>query len=267
MNIDKIDFYHIWCIKEMKEYELAMQPGGQFEGLMKCKEMGLIDQIVLSSHLRGNEVKEILLDGKIDGILLGINILNSGFRWEAVKTAHDLGYAVVAMNPLSGGQIPKHEDKLDFMKKNGMTATETALDFLLSAPQITITLNGFTTKQHIDTACTLADNSVPTTDAQIKEVTEAVGNSLKDACTGCGYCNLCPVDIDVPSYMQAYNESSLFNIDDKEMTSHMNTQYKYGVLVGKKDSHSNCIECGLCEKECTQHLPIIDRLKKFDVWI
>jgi hypothetical protein len=70
------------------------------EGLLECKEEGLIDHIVFSSHQPGTEIKHILEEGKMEGVLLGINILNFPYRWDGVMAAYQKGYGVVAMNPL-----------------------------------------------------------------------------------------------------------------------------------------------------------------------
>ena len=119
----------------MDHYELAMKPGGQYEGLLQCKKEGLIDHIVLSSHQKGDEVKQILEEGKIEGILLGVNILNFPYRWEGVQAAADMEYGVVAMNPLGGGSIPTHEKELNFLSDGDESPTEAALRFVVSCPQ------------------------------------------------------------------------------------------------------------------------------------
>ena len=43
---------------------------------MRCKEEGLIDHIVISTHLPGPQVKEIIQKNEFEGVLLGVNILN-----------------------------------------------------------------------------------------------------------------------------------------------------------------------------------------------
>ena len=35
LGVPKIHFYHVWCIRKMDHYELAMKKGGQYEGLLK----------------------------------------------------------------------------------------------------------------------------------------------------------------------------------------------------------------------------------------
>lgn len=266
LGVKKIDFYHIWCIRKSDHYDLAMKPGGQYDGLIQCQKEGLIDHIVLSSHQPGNEVKTILEDEKIDGILLGVNILNFPYRWEAVETAYNMGYGVVAMNPLSGGAIPTHEKELAFLTNGNETATEAALRFVISCPQITIALNGFTTKEHIDTACRIADEAEPFTDKEIKAIADKVGVSMNEACTGCGYCTMCPQGIAIPSFLQFYNEKHVFHKSDEDMKDSLSGAYEWGVLAGKKGTPANCTACGLCEEECTQHLPIIKRLAEISSW-
>lgn len=266
MGIKKIDFYHIWCIRKPEHYALAMQPGGQYEGLLQCQKEGLIDHIVLSSHQKGEEVSEIIKDGKIDGILLGVNILNFPFRWSGVERAYESGLGVVAMNPLSGGAIPRHEKELAFLTTGDETPTEAALRFVISSPQITVALNGFTTREQIDMACRVADKSKPYTKEEIERISRHVGESMNEACTGCGYCDKCPVGIDIPALLQYYNQKHVFKKSDKQMIEGLTGAYEWGYLAGKKNTAELCIECGLCERECTQHLPIIDRLKEFTLW-
>jgi len=63
--------------------------------------------------------------------------------------------------------------------------------------------------------------------------------------------------------MQLYNEKQIFGSSDKEMK-------KKTCLWCITESHgaraNECIECGQCEEVCTQHLPIIERLKEIASW-
>ena len=38
------------------------------------------------------------------------------------------------------------------------------------------------------------------------------------------------------------------------------------IAMNSKAKAKECISCGKCEVECTQHLPIIDRLKEIKKW-
>jgi len=87
----------------------------------------LIDHIVFSLHQPGSEIKHILEDGKMEGVLLGINILNFPYCWDGVMAAYQRGCGMVAMNPLFGGAIPTHEKELSFLASEGETPTEAAL--------------------------------------------------------------------------------------------------------------------------------------------
>ena len=97
LNTDYIDFYHVWCIRRWDQYQLAMKLGGQYDGLMKCKEQGKIRHIVVSTHLRGPEVEDLVSRNEFEGVLLGVNILNFLYRWDGVQAAHKAGLGVVAM--------------------------------------------------------------------------------------------------------------------------------------------------------------------------
>jgi predicted aldo/keto reductase-like oxidoreductase len=267
LGCGKIDFYHVWCIRNMSQYELAMKPGGQYEGLLKCKEKGLIDHIVISTHLRGSEAKRIVDEGHFDGILLGMNILNFPYRWECVKAAFDSGMGVVAMNPLSGGVIPKHEDKLAYLAGENETPTEAALRFCMSCPQITITLNGFTTTEHIDTACKVADNCTPFSDADISDLKAHISENMNSLCTGCGYCmSTCPEDLPIAQYMQIYNEKLMEEKSEADMIKQMEFHHEWGLVANSEVTAAECTVCKKCEQSCTQQLDITERLKEIAEW-
>lgn len=267
LNTDTIDFYHVWCIRRWSEYELAMKPGGQYEGLLKCKEQGKIKHIVVSTHLRGPEVEKMISKKEFEGVLLGVNILNFLYRWEGVQAAHKLGLGVVAMNPLAGGVIPQNENALSFLAGENETPTEAALRFCISCPQITVTLNGFTTREHIDTACKAADNATPFTEEDIQRVRSHITNNMDKLCTGCGYCmGRCPVNIPISNFMQYYNEKLLQHKTDDEMIKELDFNQNWSLLADRHADAGDCTQCGRCEMACTQHLDIINRMAKIAEW-
>lgn len=267
LTTDYIDFYHVWCIRQWDQYELAMKPGGQYEGLLKCKEQGKIKHIVVSTHLRGPGVQDLVGNNEFEGVLLGVNILNFLYRWEGVQAAHKAGLGVVAMNPLAGGIIPQNEKSLAFLAGEGETPTQAALRFCMSCPQITITLNGFTTKEHVDMASKVADKAAPFTDEDIERIRRHVTEKMDKLCTGCGYCmGRCPVDIPISNFMQYYNEKLLMNKTEEEMAKQLDFQQKWQLLADRKANAADCVQCGRCEMACTQHLDIINRLGEIAKW-
>ncbi|QSH41317.1 aldo/keto reductase [Lentisphaerota bacterium ZTH] len=266
MHVDYIDFFHVWCIRKMAHYDDAMRSDGLYEALLKAKSEGLIRHIVFSSHQQGDEVKKIIKTGKFEGVLLGVNILNFPYRWNGVKAACDSGMGVVAMNPLAGGLIPQNEAKLQFLAGKNETPAEAALRFLIAAPEITVALNGFSCREHIDTACKVADNARPFTKAELKKVKDNLGEGATSICTSCGYCDCCPKNIPIVKYMQIYNDRVLFKIPEDKLQEHMAFQHQWGLLAEDDSWAEACIACGRCEKSCTQHLPIIERLKDLAKW-
>lgn len=266
-HTDYIDFYHVWCIRRISEYELATRPGSQYEDLLKCKEQGKIKHIVVSTHLRNPEVEDLISSNEFEGVLLGINILNFLYRGDGVQAAHKAGLGVVAMNPLAGGIIPQNEQSLSFLAGQDEAPTEAALRFCISCLQITVTLNGFTTKEHINTACNVAFNAAAFTEEDIQRIRRHVTQNMDKLCTGCGYCmGRCPVDIPVCNFMQYYNEKLLMTKTDQEMVKQLDFHQNWGILADRNANASDCVKCGRCEMACTQHLDIINRLDQITKW-
>jgi hypothetical protein len=267
LHLDKIDFYYVWCIRSIDQYHLAMKKGGQYEALQKCKTEGLIDHIVVSTHLNGPDTMTIIDRKEFDGVLLGVSAINFPYRWQGVQKAYDSGMGVVAMNPLAGGIIPRNEDRFKFLASKGETPTEAALRFCISCPQITVTLNGFTTRQHIDMACKVADKAKPFTQKDIDVFRQNISEGMDKLCTGCGYClGLCPANVQVPSYMQFYNEISLNKPTKEKLIDAVNFHHGWGLLANSSVRADACLQCGKCEQACTQHLSIIERLREIVEW-
>lgn len=267
LGTDYIDFYHIWCLRKPEHWRLACRPGGELEGLRKCQEAGLIRQIVCSSHMSGPDIRRVLEEGQVAGVLLGMNILNFPYRWEAVAGAYEMGLGVVAMNPLLGGAIAKHAERLSFLAGPGETPVEAALRFCISCPQITVTLNGFSTREQIDQACRVAQNARPFSAADLEALRRRLSANMDSLCTGCGYClKDCPAGIPIASYMLYYNNKLLFNQTEEELAKYIGPEKEWGLLGTRQADAGACTSCGRCEEACTQHLAIIDRLAEVARW-
>ena len=116
LDIPAIDFYHIWCITSLQEWQ-DRKKDGVLDTFRKLKEEGLIRHICISSHLIHDEINELLLEGVFEGVLFGYSAYDFKAReaaFEAIK-AKKLG--AVIMNPLGGGVITKHPDRFAFLKR------------------------------------------------------------------------------------------------------------------------------------------------------
>lgn len=255
LRTDYIDFYHMWCMLNLASWERHMDVLYRF--FEEAKSEGLIRNIVFSSHMEGNEIETVVDTGKFRGMLIGYNALNYRFRQSGIEKAYANGMGVVVMNPLGGGMIPANADAFSYLTEGtDLTVPQAALRFVASHREITVTLAGCTTKAHIDDAVKAVENLEEKPAGEIVEEYGKKGVALNNLCTGCAYCKGCPKQIEIPKYMDAYNQYILTG-DKQEITQRIEDHWDIPL-----ETAGECIGCKKCEKQCTQHLPIVERLKE-----
>jgi predicted aldo/keto reductase-like oxidoreductase len=258
MGLDYIDFYHVWCIMSLDSYHERVRNGviREFE---KMKAEGLIRHICVSTHMAGPDIKTMLSDYPFAGILLGYSIMNFAYRDEGVAAANSANMGVTVMNPLGGGIIPNNPDRFSFVKtKPEETVVEGALRFLINDSRITTSLVGFANKKQLAEAISAVNGFSKLKDNAVSNIRENLKKSFNELCTTCRYCDICPEKIPIPNLMEAFNHYILGNKNPDDLINRL--KWHWGIEI-EDDVFFRCTKCGICEKKCTQHLPIRERLK------
>ncbi len=257
LGVEKIDFFYIWHLMDQADWEKRKQDGA-VEAALQAKEEGLIGHVLCSSHMEGEGLAGVLNEEIFEGVLLGYNAINFPYRSAAVEQAGKQGIGVVTMNPLGGGLIPQNPERFNFLTTDTANdVVSAALQFNLSHPDITTALVGFSNIREIDQAVSAAENFIPYSQEQQQKLQVNIETAFDGLCTGCGYCLPCPVDIPIPKYLDSYNQLILTNGDRQTVLNRY--RFHWGITPQQA---KECISCGDCEERCTQHLPIIQRLKE-----
>ncbi|MFP4140512.1 MAG: aldo/keto reductase [Planctomycetota bacterium] len=255
MKIDCIDFFHIWWVLSKEAWE-GRKAGGAVAAALKAKEEGLVKHVVMSSHMSGDELKDVLAEEVVEGVTLGYCAINFPLRQSAVDAAAEMGMGVVTMNPLGGGIIPQNAERFAFLKGPGdRSVVEAAIRFNVSQPNVTCALVGFSNAEQVDEACAAVTDFQPYGPEHVRKIEQKLLDSFDDLCTGCGYCLPCPEGVPIPKLMDVYNQKILGAEDQ------MGGRLKWHWGMGP-EAAGVCTMCGACEKKCTQHLPIRERLKE-----
>lgn len=254
LGVPRIHFFHVWCVMNKDDWE-ARKRGGAVEAALRARDEGLVEHVVFSTHMRGNEIADVIAERLFEGVLLGYSAINFPYRRQGIEAAGRAGLGVVTMNPLGGGVIPRHAKRFDFIRRPGDPDVVTAaLRFNLSHPAITTALVGFNNKAEVDHALAALDNFVPHDADYVAALEKQIEEKFTGLCTGCGYCLPCPADIPIPKYMDAYNMLLLDHRPDEVL---MRLKWHWNIPAA---GAGRCTSCGRCESECTQSLPIIERL-------
>ena len=86
---------------------------------------------------------------------------------------------------------------------------------------------------------------------------KSVRSSVAVPCTACRYCmKSCPKDIPIADYF------SLYNAEKAHPSKEFSIQgLYYGNIAKVHGRASDCIGCGMCARNCPQHLDIVELLK------
>jgi predicted aldo/keto reductase-like oxidoreductase len=255
LDVPSIDFYHVWCITNLDNWA-SRKRDGILDTFRKLKEEGLIKHICVSSHLIQDEIETLLMEGVFEGVLFGYSAYNFKTRERAFNAIRAKQLGAVVMNPLGGGIIPEHPELFGWIQRPGENAVEGGLRFLWDHTDISVTLVGFRSEQDVADALKAMENYTPRSEAELEQVKSLAENSFEGICTGCAYCDDCPQGIPIPRYMDAYNQKLLKPEGETAMKERLSLHW----TISPQDA-GKCVACGQCESACTQHIPIIERLK------
>jgi predicted aldo/keto reductase-like oxidoreductase len=138
---------------------------------------------------------------------------------------------------------------------------ELALRFVLGNRDVCCALSGMQNTTMVEQNAAIGSLEEPMTEEQWKNVGASLENLKKFSelyCTGCGYCQPCPQGIKIPKIFQAYTYHNVYGLHDlakKTYLGYVNNEKEPGA------TSENCIDCGMCEEKCPQHLKIRQLLK------
>ncbi len=241
---------------------------GGFAFLQQMKERGLVRKTGFSFHDDAETLDRILTDHpEIDVVQLQINYLDwkdavaqSGRCYD---TAVRHGKEVIVMEPVKGGQLAKLPEAAmrlftDFYGSAAPSPASLAVRYAASLAHVMVVLSGMSTPEQV------ADNTgfmgemrplSPEEQALAERIAEEMRKAIRVPCTNCRYCmEVCPRAIAIPDYFALLN---LHAVTGKKTNMYYQ---RYAMHHGKA---SACLKCGLCERNCPQHIPIREMLEEF----
>lgn len=255
LNVDYIDFYHFHGVSNDR-LENVILKYKLIDEALKAKSAGLIRHLSFSFHDKPEIMNKIIDLGVFSSVLCQYNLLDRGNE-QAIAYAVKQGLGVVAMGPVGGGRLSYPSRFMQGLVKENISTPELALRFVISNPNIHCALSGMGTMQMVDENVKTASVSESLSGDELQRIDATLKQcqSLADIyCTGCGYCMPCPHGVNIPGCFSALILKKVYKLD-------VAASERYNGL--KVDNQAvACVECGACEKQCPQNIPIIQRLKE-----
>lgn len=235
--------------------------------LASRKEKGLAKHIGFSFHDSAEVLDRILTaHPEVEFVQLQINYID----WDNENVQSRLCYEVamkhnvpvIVMEPVKGGALASlYGDALDALKSvhPDASAASWAVRYCASLDGIVTVLSGMSNMEQMQDNLSSMSPFNPLDEAERAALTKAIdalNASPTIPCTSCQYCTeKCPQNINIPGIIGVLNGVSRYGLGDHSKGS-------YGWQINKRGKASECIECGVCESRCPQHIEIIDTLKK-----
>ncbi len=263
LNIEHIDFYLLHALQ--RDWWDKMKKFRYLDWAERKMADGVIGNIGFSFHDKFPLFKQIIDD--YDNWTLCMvqhNYMDAdreaGIR--GVKYAADKGLAVIAMEPMRGGQLakepPKDVKQIFSSVAPNRSAVEWALHWLWDQKEISLVLSGMSNLQQLQQNLKTVDECsvggmTPSEHKAISRAKEAYESKASIGCTDCRYCLPCPEGVAIPFVFDYFNTAEIY--DDLRTAKAM-----YGFL-GEDSNAAKCTLCGKCVELCPQRLSIMDLLK------
>lgn len=234
-----------------------------FEWIRHMKEEGLCRRIGVSFHGTPELLEQLLQEyPEVELVQLQLNYAD----WEDAgirsRRCYEICMAhrktVLVMEPVKGGNLAHLPAAAAEMLKQAhpeWSQAEWAIRFAASLPGVYRVLSGMSTLEQVEDNTGFMQRFVPMTDTENALCAKAAALLKADtaiACTGCRYCeDDCPRKIAISNYFALYNEEKRASVNYVHASG-----FYYNAIAQTRGKASDCIGCGLCERNCPQRLPI-----------
>ncbi len=262
-GVDYFDFYLMHAqgasnypiYKECRAYETAFE----------LKEEGKIGHVGISFHDRADVLDQILTEyPQIEIVQIQFNYVDYDDPAVESRKCYEVcrkhNKPVLVMEPIKGGNLVNlpTEAKEILDQLQGGSAASYAVRYAASFEGMEVVLSGMSTLEQMQDNISFMKNFKPLNEielAAVSKVQEIFRNMNLIPCTACRYCtDGCPMKISIPDLFSCMNTKSIYH--------DWNADYYYNVVYTRQNGKaSQCIECGLCEEACPQHLKIRELLK------
>ena len=233
------------------------------------KAAGTIKHAGFSMHAEANELEEILkAHPDVDFVQLQINYAdwdNPAVESRACyEVARKHNIPVIIMEPVKGGMLATPpESVVNVLRAAEPDASPAswALRFCADLPGVITVLSGMSSVEQMadNLACLKDFTGLSDTERQtLARAQEELAKIPLIPCTTCDYCaKVCPMNIGISGTFTAMNEVILYS-----NLAIAQNQEEWLVDKHGKERATECIECGLCEDACPQHISIREELKR-----
>lgn len=269
LQTDYIDYYLMHSLNSMEGWE-RIKKLGVTEFLETAREAGKINRIGFSYHGDKYEFKKIVDDYPWDFCQIQYNYMDEHVQAgiEGLQYAAAKGLGVSVMEPLRGGllagKMPADVESLFAQTDGSRTPAEWALRWVWNHPEVSMVLSGMNEEAQIEENVRIAQSALPASmsarEAQtVRKAKELLSRKIKVACTGCGYCLPCPAGVNIPMCFAYFNDKHIYG-DKSPRFSYLGMLS--GMDGGEPSYASLCSDCGKCEKNCPQGLPVRQHLRE-----
>ena len=266
LRTDHVDYYLIHMLNDVKSWERLKDLGIE-NWIEEKKSSGEIRQIGFSYHGNSEMFCRLVDSYDWDFCQIQYNYLDehSQAGRRGLNHAHARGLPVIIMEPLRGGKLVNNlpdgaKKAFDSMQVKRSPA-EWGLRWLWNQPEVTVVLSGMNSQEmvqeNIRAACDVRIGEQGEAEEKLyATVVKAINEKMRVGCTACGYCQPCPMGVDIPGIFALYN-----NYHAQSRTAARWDYVKCTTLRKNTTAASACIGCGKCEQHCPQGISIREELK------
>ena len=265
-----VDFFDRYLIHNVGSLSYpAFEKLGTFAFVRRMQEEGYTKEIGFSFHGTADFLEQVLqAHPEMEYVQIQINYLD----WDdpviqsrkCYEVARKYNKKIIVMEPVKGGtlmNLPDEAAELLTQTSPQASFASWAIRFAASLDGVETVLSGMSTLEQVRDNTEYMQQFQPLTDEEqvlLRKVAAIISANTAIACTACRYCTTeCPKQIAIPEYFGLYN-----NLKRLKNNSYLaNQKVYYSNLAAHHGKASDCVGCGICEKNCPQRLPIRNLLK------